>query len=57
MYWRHEFFNIAKNKNYAKITPFRNAPSKLKMCARLLPYFELDLAALHHQTVPKKLLK
>ena len=54
---RHEFFNITKNKNYAKITPFRNAPSKLKMCARPLTYFELDLTALHHQTVPKKLLK
>ncbi len=52
---RHEFFNIAKNIKYAKITPFRNAPSKLKMCARLLLYFKLDLADLHHQTVPKKL--
>ncbi len=29
----------------------------IKMCARLLPYFELDLTALHHQIAPKKLLE
>ena len=52
---RHEFFNIAKNINYAKIMSFRNAPSKLKICVRLLLYFKLDLAAQQHQTVPKKL--
>ena len=46
---RHEFLPIQNNKNYAKITPFRNAPSKLKMCARHGPTVQLDVASLRRR--------